>query len=292
MRVLVTGGSGKVGSHAADALRGRGHDVVLTDIAPPVYGPQAGRFPYIRADLTDFGAAVGTVMKVRPEAVVHAAGIPSAQKDPPSVIFSNNVLAMFHVAEAIARTGVGRLVYVSSETVPGYVTAEVPDVPDYLPVDEQHPVRPQDAYALSKSIGESICDALVRRSDARAVSIRASFVVAEADYPRVVPVPEENVTLGRVNLWSYVDAVDLAELIALAVEADSVGHEVVYAAQPDNLVGRPLGELLDAAFGANAPTLRTLDRADSSGLSCAKAASLFGWRPTRSWRDHLPPAST
>lgn len=286
MRVLVTGGLGKVGSHAAASLAERGHEVTITDIASPVYGPQS-RAAYIRADLTDFGETIATVFKARPDAIVHAAGIPSALKNPPPVIFANNVMATYNVAEAVARTDVGRLVYVSSETVPGYVTAERSDTPDFLPADESHPVRPQDAYALSKAVGETVCDALVRRSDATAVSIRASFVVAEDDYPRVVPFPEEFVKLGRVNVWSYVDARDLGELIALAVEATTPGHEVVYAAQPDNLVGRPLRELVESSFDTDAPELRAVAREDSSGLCCEKAAALFGWRPTRSWRDEL-----
>jgi nucleoside-diphosphate-sugar epimerase len=178
-------------------------------------------------------------------------------------------------------------VCISSETVPGHLSAERDAQPDYLPIDEQHPVRPQDAYALSKAVGESICGALVRRSDASAVSIRPSLVLASDDYPRVVPRFRENPMFGKFNAWSYVDVEDLAALIALAAEASSAGHEVVYAAQPDNLVGRSFAELVDLAYGERAPQLRLITRDDGSGIDCTKARELFGWEPTISWRDRI-----
>jgi UDP-glucose 4-epimerase len=71
-------------------------------------------------------------------------------------------MATFNVVEASVRWGVTRLVNVSSETVPGFFLprARLPE-----PVDEEHPIRPQDPYALSKHFGEQLCDAAVRRSD-------------------------------------------------------------------------------------------------------------------------------
>jgi UDP-glucose 4-epimerase len=170
----------------------------------------------------------------------------------------------------------------------GYVTTERPASPDYLQVDEDHPLRPQDAYALSKALGEQICGALVRRSDATAASVRPSLVLTADDYPNIVPLFQKVPVAGRINCWSYVDVLDLADLVARVAEATTPGHEVIYAAQPDNPTGRPLAELVAAAYGDEAPELRPLDRDDSGGIDCTKARSMFGWNPTRSWRDSLP----
>jgi UDP-glucose 4-epimerase len=286
-RVLITGGRGKVGRYAADALRARGHHVVLTDIAGARYGPAPqGVLPYLRADLTDFGQVVGTVVKAAPDVIVHAAGIPDPAHDAPSVIFSNNVLSTFNVAEAAARLDVKRLVYISSETALGFITAEQPDAPDYIPVDEDHPVRPQDAYALSKALGERICDALVRRSDVTAVSIRPSLVLDDEDYPNVLPRFQASPETSGFNIWSYVDVRDVAELIAVAAEADTAGHEVVYAAAPDNLIGEPLTDLVARTWPERVSTVRPLARNDAAGIDCAKALRLFGWEATRLWREH------
>jgi UDP-glucose 4-epimerase len=286
MRVLVTGGNGKVGSAAAQRLREAGHRVTVTDIRPPGYGPQRpGTLPYLRADLTDYGAAVGVVHQARPDVVVHTAGIPDPAHDPAAAVFATNTVATFNVAEAAATLGVPRLVNLSSETAPGFVTALRPAPADYLPVDEDHPLRPQEAYALSKAMTEQICDALTRRTDVSAVSIRPSLVLAPADYAFTIPALQSR--RDSFNYWSYVDAVDLAELIRLAAEAATPGHEVVYAAQPDNYRGAPLAELLAEAYGDSAPPLRPLGRPDASGIDSSKAEKLFGWRPENSWRNRV-----
>lgn len=285
MRVLVTGSRGKIGSRVVARLAADGHRVIGTDIVMPAYGPPFE--PYLRADLTDYGQAISVVLRVRPDVVVHTAGIPEPSHDPAHVVFATNTQSTFNVAEAVARTRVRRLVYVSSETAPGFVTAERPFLPDYLPVDEDHPLRPQDAYGLSKALGETICDALVRRADATAVSVRPSLVLTPDSYRQLHDRVAADPRAGVFNQWSYVDVDDLAELIALAAVADTAGHEVVYAAQPDNIAGRPLAELTDQVFGPDAPPLRALERPDAGGISIAKARALFGWKPERSWRDHL-----
>jgi nucleoside-diphosphate-sugar epimerase len=288
LRILVTGARGKVGSRVVALAKAAGHEVTATDLGTPVYGaPTPGEAPYVRADLTDYGQTIAVVTRARPDVVVHTAGIPDPAHEAAHVIFANNTTSMFNVAEAVARAGVGRLIYTSSETVPGFVTAERAWVPEYVPVDEEHPIRPQDAYAVSKYVGEVICDALVRRSNASVVSVRPSFVATERDYAGFLGVLRSGPARPFPNIWSYVDADDLAALILLATTAATVGHEIVYAAQPDNFLGRPLAELLAEAYGADAPPLRRTSRPDAGGIEIAKARRLFGWDPRRSWRDHV-----
>jgi UDP-glucose 4-epimerase len=78
--------------------------------------------------------------------------------------------------------------------------------------------------------------------------------------------------------------------VVLAATATTTGHEVVYAAQPDNLLGLPLADLVRTAYGSGAPPVRPLERADAGGIAIGKARSLFGWNPHRSWRDVAPSA--
>jgi UDP-glucose 4-epimerase len=290
VKILVTGARGKIGSRVVEVAQAAGHRVTATDIGVPNYGPEPGKAPYFRADLTDYGQAVAIVQRARPDVVVHTAGIPDPAHDAPHVIFATNAAATFNVAEAVARTGVRRLVNMSSETALGFVTAERPFVPDYLPVDEEHPLRPQDGYALSKAMSEWICDALVRRADVTAVSVRPSLVITADTYATIVPWMQGMGARPFPNQWSYVDADDLADLVLRVATADTSGHEVVYAAQPDNLLGRPLADTLREAYGESAPPLRELSRPDAGGISIDKARELFGWDPQRSWRDHVPQA--
>jgi nucleoside-diphosphate-sugar epimerase len=178
-------------------------------------------------------------------------------------------------------------VNISSETAPGFIFAERPFLPDYLPVDEEHPLRPQDPYALTKVFGEQLCDAAVRRSDLRCISLRPSWVQDAASYAPNLGQLVADRSAPSVGGWPYIDADDLADAIRLAVESDLPGHEVMYIAAPDTIGGRDLHGAWQAAF-PDAPTeLRRVSRPDASGISSAKAERLLGWRATRSWRDHL-----
>jgi nucleoside-diphosphate-sugar epimerase len=91
--------------------------------------------------------------------------------------------------------------------------------------------------------------------------------------------------MASVNGWAYIHVDDLAELVAVAVEGESLGHEVIYAAAADNIAGRPLAELVADADWPRVPEVRHTSRADASGVDCTKAAKLFGWTPRISWRD-------
>jgi UDP-glucose 4-epimerase len=160
--ILVTGCQGKVGKHVVRELEGRGHHVVGCDLLRGVYdswAPGSG-WPetYMQCDLMDAGAVYSCVARFKPSAVVHVAAIPDPTHNPPHVVFQTNVVSTFNVVEACVRMSVPRLVNISSETVPGFFFPErvapapsgkTSGLPLALPLDETHPVMPQDPYAVS-----------------------------------------------------------------------------------------------------------------------------------------------
>jgi UDP-glucose 4-epimerase len=285
MKVLVTGAQGKVGRAVTAALVAAGHDVTASDVGRVVSErPLPGELPYLQAELTDAGSAFAIVRGH--DAVVHAAAIPDPIHNPPHVVFHNNLMATFNILEAAVRLGLSRFVNISSETVPGFFFPERPFLPQYAPVDEDHPIHPQDPYALSKFFGEKLCDAAVARSDIRCISIRPSWVQYEGNYERNLGPQVRDPSVLSPNLWSYIDAYDLADAIRLAVESDLPGHEVFFIASPDNVGGKDFAEMLRTYYGDKIE-LRELARPDASGISSEKAKRLLGWQPTRSWRHYL-----
>jgi nucleoside-diphosphate-sugar epimerase len=285
VKILVTGSRGKVGAATVTALHDAGHTVTACDLGPAVFERgEPGAPVYWQADLTRPGDAFAVVHGH--DAVVHAAAIPDPQHHPPHQVFSNNLMAAFNMIEASVRMGVPRFVNVSSETVPGFFFPERPFLPAYAPVDEEHPITPQDPYAVAKHFGEQLMDAAVRRSDIRCISIRPSWVQWEGNYDHNLGPFLRDADEPSASFWAYIDAYDLADALRLAAESDLPGHEVMYIASPDNCAGRPLVEMIRRHHG-DSVEIRDLPREDASGISCAKAERLLGYAPSRSWRDYL-----
>lgn len=285
MKIVITGAHGKVGRAATQALLDAGHDVLAVDLTRPGFERKPeGSAAYQMADLTDAGQAYAVVRGA--DVVVHVAAIPEPTGNPPQVVFQTNLMATFNVLEAAVRFGVKRFVNISSETVPGFFFPERPFLPDYAPVDEEHPVHPQDPYALSKTFGEQLMNAAVERSDIKVISIRPSWVQNEDNYEQNLGPQIRDASVLSPNLWSYIDVYDLADAIVLAAESDLPGHEVFYIASPDNVGGHDFAAVLEKYYGDKIE-LRPLDRVDASGISTAKAQRVLGWTPKRSWRDYL-----
>jgi nucleoside-diphosphate-sugar epimerase len=288
MRILVTGARGKVGSATVAALLDAGHDVTALDIGAPVFeAPEPGAPAYYQADLADAGDAFAAVRGH--DAVIHSAAIPEPTRNPPHVVFRNNLMATFNVIEAAVRFGVPRVVNVSSETVPGFFFPEREFLPDYAPVDEEHPIRPQDPYATAKHFGELLMDGATRRSDLTGISIRPSWVQWEGNYADNLG-PWIREPSRSEGFWAYIDAYDLADAIRLAAEGSTPGHEVVYIASPDIAAREPLATLTRRFHGDAAPELRPSEEPDPGGISIAKARRVLGYAPSRSWRDYLDDA--
>jgi nucleoside-diphosphate-sugar epimerase len=288
MKVLVTGAHGKVGRTLVPLLKHRGHDVRATDVTRPQWDrlldPREAE-DYWQADLTDAGACYALARGC--DAVVHTAAIPQPIHNPPHVVFGNNLMSTFNVLEGAISGGVRRFVNFSSETVPGFLFAHREFQPDYLPIDEEHPIRPQDPYATSKWFSELLMERAPERADVATISIRPCWVQDVGSYERNLGsiVRDPSVLVG--NYCSYVDAYDLCEATVLALESDLPGHEVLYVASPDTIGGHPLEEIVRRHHGHPDVRIRPLARPDASAIDSSKATRLLGWQPKRSWRDYL-----
>jgi nucleoside-diphosphate-sugar epimerase len=283
LRVVVTGGSGKIGRAAMAALKTAGHRPVNFDA---ISSPDGSRS--VIADLADFGQTLGALSGVDtmggvPEAVVHLAGIPSPGRAPDHHIFQNNLMSTYNVFSACKRLGIKRIVWASSETILGLPFAEPPA---FAPLDETHPDRPEWSYSLSKHLGEVMADQFVRWSpDTSITSLRFSNVFESHEYGQLAAI-QARPEMRKGNLWGYVDARDCGEACRLAVEAALPGHEALIIAAADSAVDTPSAELI-ARFYPGTPIKGELVGCQSL-LSSAKAEKLIGYKPRYSWRDAKP----
>ncbi|HEX2035803.1 MAG TPA: NAD(P)-dependent oxidoreductase [Chloroflexota bacterium] len=292
MKVLVTGGAGLIGSYVCQELVQHGHTVVSFDRERPRL-PPAERTPgivYRIGDHEDLGQVVEVAAGV--DAIAHLSAIPAPRTHPNATVFRTNVMGTFNVHEAAVIAGVPLVVSTSSQSAYGFAWQHRPFLPQYLPLDEAHPDLSQDAYGLSKMVGETIAHGFHRRCDLRVCLIRPPWVILPEWYESMLrqaltnPTRDPNGWSG--NLYSYVDVRDLALAFRLALEAppDVVQDEVYNVAADDALATEPLAQLLprlDPAFRELAAGLT----GSQSMVSAARIKQALGWRPRYSWRDIL-----
>jgi len=288
-------------SGAVQSAKDKGHFTIGADLARGEFDTyqKNSSFPeqYIQCDLTDAGAVYSVISIFKPDAVIHVAAIPDPTHTPPHVVFSNNITSTFNVIEACVRLGVKRLVNVSSETVPGFhfqerVISGSSGIPLYCPIDELHPIKPQDPYALSKHFGEQLCDAAVRRcADITIISIRPSWCQDVNNIERNLGPLIKDPTIYQPGPLAYIIITDLAEaMLAAAIKQDGIvtnTHEVIYIAAEDSIGNRDLKASVEGHFGVGVVEMRPINRVDASGINCAKANKLLNWFPKKSWKDFL-----
>ena len=210
MKIVVTGGSGKFGRWVVRELisgagRARPHDVTVFDRAPCEAGIGVR---YLPGDIVDLGHVVGALAGA--DAVIHLAGIPTHSVVPNEDTFRINTMGTFNVHEAAWRLGIDCVVTMSSEAVlgwaPGAMVRET--APEYLPIDEDHPVGAQDAYGLSKIACEAIARSYAAKCDMTAVVLRPPWIASPDEMLEVHQNGGRPVT--EFGPCHYIDARDLA----------------------------------------------------------------------------------
>ena len=144
--------SGRIGQYVVKELLSSGHEVTVFDrVAPPA---EKG-VRWVRGDIEDLGEVISALRGA--EAVIHLAAFTMPYRDVPDhVLFRCNTMGTYIVHEAAFTLGIKRVVSTSSGAVVGWTYRTRELRPQYLPVDEDHPVSPQDPYGLSKLCGEAV----------------------------------------------------------------------------------------------------------------------------------------
>ncbi len=316
MKILLTGGTGYIGSHTAVALLDAGHEVTLLDnfsnskpaVLDRLRDITGVTMDFFEADVTD-EEALGEVIEQRSfDAAIHFAA-PKAvgeSMEKPLHYFKNGVGGTVALLRVMADHGIRNVVYSSSATVYGFT--------DDLPLVEDAPTVVINPYGRTKLMCEEILQDLCR-SDGRwnAIALRYFNPVGAhpsgliGEDPQGVPANlmpfVSQVAVGRraeltifgddyptpdgTGVRDYLHVMDLAEGHVAAVEhlASDPGYDVINLGTGSGLSVKEIVAAFEKASGMPIPT-RIADRRPGDGpasyADVAKAASVLGWRANRS----------
>ncbi|MFN8524342.1 MAG: NAD(P)-dependent oxidoreductase [Chloroflexota bacterium] len=287
MKITITGGSGRIARWTCERLLRDGHEVLLFDRESPPAVAHAGQLRGVRTlrgDVMDSSACLEACRGA--DAVLHLAGILVPQAD----TFAVNTLGTWNVLEAARQVGVRRVVLASSINVTG-IGWHVSRVPfervRYLPLDEDHPLSPEDSYSLSKLCNEETAAALGRAHGIQTAALRFAAVRDPAQleaFARDRPAATfERNERGYQGIWSYLDVRDAAQACARALTAESIPTVGAYfIAAPDTLACEPTMSLLQRFIPEWVPLVRSLS--GRAGLfSTVRAEQAFGFRAEHGW---------
>ena len=287
MKILVTGGAGFIGSHLVDALIERGDEVVVVDNLSTGcrenVNPQTELY---ELSVGDLGLA-DIFERERPDIVSHHAAQIDLRRSVAEPLFDaqENILGSLNVIVNAVRYGVRNFIYASSG---GAIYGE----PQYLPVDENHPINPTSQYGVSKHTVEHYLHSYALQYGLNYVVLRYPNVYG----PRQNPLGEAGVVaifarqmLGgerptifgsgdKTRDYTHVSDVVSANLLAMEQGKNAICNIGTGVETSD----QDIFDALAAALGYDSAPLYTSVRPGEIQRICldwSKAERELGWRP-------------
>ena len=301
MKVLVTGGSGRLGGVVTQRLRDAGHEVTDFDTVPhPEVSDPA---PFVLGDLTSLEDCLRAVNYSRAEVIVHLGALTGPremihrpgwrrqQAVPEDATMRTNTMGTYYLLEAAVRLGTVRQVIFASSFYTlglGNRISTRPFQVDYLPIDEDHPLRPEDSYGLSKVFGEQLLQGYARAYGITAVAFRLMGV----HYPDrdnsaqygVSPDSQPDHRGGPVRTtYQYVDARDVANACVLAIDAPNLDEFEAFYLATDTVYREDTQRLVRRVWPDLAPLATGIGGTDGI-ITDARARRKLGYKPEHSWR--------
>jgi nucleoside-diphosphate-sugar epimerase len=315
--VLVTGGSGRLGNIVCAYLKEQGYNVSSFDVVPPApdsLNVKAG-IPFVQGSLTNLGDCLRAFTFGQPEVIVHLGAIThNVDLQPPYAKEYNrqitdgvrlnyempewstmeiNTMGSFYVMDAARRLGIKKVIAASSYFVLGigFRLSGTSYQPQYLPMDEEHPLLPEDSYSLSKVLGEEIYKAFCRAYGMRVVAMRL-LGVYYYNWPKnthtfnvTVPAATEADKGYLVsNTYQYVDARDIAIFTRLSIEAANLDPFEAFFVSTDTKYTEPTSVIAARRWPFLAEMAKNIPGTEGL-ISIKKAEKLLGYKPQYSWRN-------
>lgn len=282
-KIICTGGAGRLGQFVARRLAPK-CALTIVDLAKP-QDAALHDVPFVTADIRDLDALRAAFEGH--DAVVHLAAIPNPRSAPADVTFNTNVQGAWSVLQAAEDVGVKRIVVASSDSVFG-LSYNPPDwPPQFLPVDETHPVRPTEFYSLSKHATETIAESFAARGNLEVIVLRPVHVVFPPEYPEL---DARGSDPQNYHFWTFVAPEDVAQAFDLALHADYRGYEVYTIAGADGLNTRPTLEMAKERW-STLPEVRKpelyVGNPCASVMDISKAQQQLGYVPQITWQSMI-----
>lgn len=293
IRILFTGGSGKAGCHAVSYLIDQGHRVLNVDRVPLDLEGVDNRI----ADITDAGQIYDVMASYcgydelehgngvpKFDAVVHFAAIPRLLMTSDNECYRVNTIGTYNVIDAAVKFGIRKIVFASSETTYGICFADGARKPEYLPIDEEHPVIPEDSYAMSKVANEVTAKCFQRRSGFDIYGLRINNVIEPHEYEANFPKYINNPKMRLRNIFAYIDARDLGHMVDRCLKTNGLGFEIFNVSNDEHSVANTTADLLETYYQGvptkDASSIRTF-------YSNTKSKELLGFQPKHNWRMYV-----
>ena len=300
--VLITGGAGGCARYAAAELGRNGYTVTLFDRVTPDQGryPWETDLPFVLGDLTSLADCMRAIALARAEAIVHLGAIAhnterqpfqrGMQTLPEDETMRVDTMGTYYLMDAARRLGVKRVVFASTFYVLGlgFRISKKAFAVEYLPIDEEHPNRPEDTYSLAKLLGEEILASFSRAYDIQTVALRLMGV----DYPHwrrhtfnQAPEARPNHVGGPIGgTFQYVEAEDVALACRLSLEAQGLDPFEAFYISTDTSLAEDTRPVVERVY----PDLKEMAAAlegREGMISIAKARRKLGYEPQHSWRN-------
>ncbi len=264
--IMVTGGSGFIGSHVVEELIHHNYNVIVVDVAKPVTA--IGNAEYVVGDLLD-KEFVNRIMEIySPVAVLHLAGlphIPTCEADPDRSYLVNTVTT-HNVLEAMRRNSVEKIVFASTGAVYG--------APSDKPISEDTTPRPRSIYGWHKYESEIEIRAYAERYGIKGVVLRLFNVYGNdpsrgkdviSIFIRNILNNKEIILKGPRKFRDFIFVKDVARAFRRALEADTGNYVVINIGTGRKTTLSELVEILEKALGKKAVRREVADPEDGLG---------------------------
>lgn len=271
MTVLITGSEGRIGKVIVQQLRERGDEVQGFDVTTG-------------GDLCDAAAVRAAVAGA--DAVIHAGAIAHNIVGEEANVLAVGLRGTHHVLEACRLEGVRRVVCFSSVQALGIFAGT--RLLTSLPLTDDYPSCPQNAYQLAKHLGEKLCETYHTLHGVETVSLRPVFVATPDLYPAWRERAADQGPRAVGEYGAYVDVRDVAAAAVLGLTAPLSGPECLLLTATDTDSPLPTAELL-ARYYAELPWRidqenYLADNPYRSLVDCQRAGTVLGWHAQYSWR--------